>query len=56
MPKGKMRPGRKRWSKAKFDRCVSKVKGTGAKSPYAVCMASMQGTTKRKRKKKKKRR
>jgi len=54
MPKGKMRPGRKRWSKAKFDRCVSKVKG--AKSPYAVCMASMQGTTKRRKKKKRKRR
>lgn len=49
----KMRPGRKRWSKEKFDRCLSKVKG---RNPYAVCMASMQGTTKRKKRKRKKRR
>lgn len=50
----KMRKGRKRWSKEKFDRCVSKVKGV--KNAYAVCMASMQGTTKRKKRRKVKRR
>lgn len=50
-----MRKGRKRWSKAKFDRCVSKIKGTGVKSPYAICMAAMQGTIKKRKRKAKRR-
>jgi hypothetical protein len=37
--------------KAKFKRCVSKVKASGGANPYAVCTAKLKGGNKKRRKK-----
>ena len=46
MPKRK-KGKKKRWSDAKFDRCIAHVKASGSGNPYAICTAQMQGRAKK---------